>query len=219
VNVTSPIELISPAKIYLPDLATRLLMLESDGRLIVVGNLANDGSAAAIWTHTQDGLSFSLLRVNSRANWELAGDVEVAPDPSTGVTRVDVQHPLVFSACKAYQPSVPADTKATVEAAGHLTLRAVAAPLAGDLAVVFAADVGSIVAVPAMPPDATIVAEIHADGAWRMRRSWVVPSRLHCNLLHGYDFSGGAPATQTLGYDGSDLAYRSAAGTTWTLAP
>ncbi len=223
-KIGNPIELVGgvsapDARIFLPDATTRLLTLRSEGRFVIVGNLANDGSDAAVWTHVQDGATGYLLRANSRANWEVAGDIQVAPHPSTGATRIQIQHPLVFGACKAFAPSDPAGTKATVEASGHLTFRTVAAPLAGNVAVLFAADIGTVTAVPAMPPDANVVAEILGDGIWRLRRSWVVLSRLHCNLLHGYDFSGGAPETQTIGYNGSDLVYRSAAGTTWTLSP
>lgn len=209
----------SSARVYLDDSTSRLLMIESDGRLNIVGDLANDGSAASIWTHTQDGPDGYLLRVNGRAAWEVQGDIEVVPDPLTEVTRIAIEHPIVFSASKAYAPAVPAGTKATVEASGCLTFRTVGAPLSGSVAVIFAADLGAVSAVPDVPQDGQIVAAIHADGAWHMRRSWVVLSRLHCNLLAGYDFSVGAPGTQTLGFDGSALAYRSAAGATWALSP
>lgn len=217
-----PVQLLgtaTEARIGLPASATRLLQVASVNRWSAVGNVDNRWIDSIVFRHKQDGAGEFLLQVDRRGAWQTTGDVEVLRDPEKDFAHVDIDHPVVFSSCDGHNPVQPAQTLANIEAAGSATFSVVGSPLASGVSVYFAADRGLLVAKPQLRADNTIVAEIYADGHWRIRREWDVLSIVHCPWLKGFDFAGGTPDDQTIGFVGSDLAYRTAAGSTVTLSP
>lgn len=221
-NIAKPVQLLgsaTEAMIGLPASSTRLLQFASKDRWTIVGNVDNRWVDSVVFRHKQDGVGEFLLQVDRRGAWQIRGDIEVVLDPVKGFAHIDIDHPVVFSTCEGQNPLQPAQTLANIEAAGSALFSVVGSPPTSGVSVYFAADLGQLMAKPEVPDEGKIVAEIYGDGHWRIRREWTVLSNLICPWMVGFDFAAGTPVDQTIGFVGSDLAYRTAASTTVTLSP